>query len=137
MSIIDSLITDRTQADVDAGNEKGTYNAADMRRVASAVNYVALRLLNYGVSVNLSSKTDWSDSDTPTASQLEDYLGIIADLRAALIPMITTPSVPPSMEGFTYKEANDLEQILKDTNTLVVNMLISWFYSNDLFAGEV
>ena len=44
MSIMDTLITDRTQADVDAGNAKGSYNAEDLNRVGSAMNYVADRL---------------------------------------------------------------------------------------------
>ena len=39
--IIDSLVYDRTQADVTARNAKGTYNYTDLNRVNSAVEYLA------------------------------------------------------------------------------------------------
>ena len=42
MSIIDTLVTDRTQADADARNDKGTYNAADLNRVTEAMEYLNL-----------------------------------------------------------------------------------------------
>ena len=53
MSIIDTLVTDRLQSDVDALNDKGTYNATDLNRVQSACEYIAERLSNYGYSVSL------------------------------------------------------------------------------------
>ena len=43
-----TLVTDRTQADVAAGNAKGTYNAADLNRVSAAVKYIAERFASYG-----------------------------------------------------------------------------------------
>lgn len=47
----DYLITDRTQADVVARNERGTYNAADLNRVGRACAYVARRLGEYGYGI--------------------------------------------------------------------------------------
>ena len=38
------LVTDRTQADVTARNQKGTYNASDLNRVGAAMIYVADKL---------------------------------------------------------------------------------------------
>lgn len=43
-----TLVTDRTQADVAAGNAKGTYNAADLNRVDAAVSDIAERFASYG-----------------------------------------------------------------------------------------
>lgn len=43
-----TLVTDRTQADVTAGNAKGTYNAADLNRVDAAVSDIAERFASYG-----------------------------------------------------------------------------------------
>ena len=63
MSIMDTLITDRTQADVDARNEKGTYNASDLNRVGAAMNYVADRLRAAGYDPHISPKTDWKDDE--------------------------------------------------------------------------
>lgn len=48
MSIINTLVTDRTQADVDAQNEKGTYNADDLNRVTAAMEYLDDTLRSYG-----------------------------------------------------------------------------------------
>lgn len=70
MSIIDTLITDRTQAEVDAltalyakpksmwtadewnefllGNHRGAYNASDMNRVLDALDYLAERVTQFG-----------------------------------------------------------------------------------------
>ena len=137
MSIIDELITDRTQADVDAGNAKGTYRASDMNRVGKAVEYVAGRLLECGTSVDVSPKQDWPESDTPTASQLERYRSDVAALRDALAAMPTTPRAPATMTGLTCGGANALEKILEDTDVLITNLKAAWFFSGDLFAGEV
>lgn len=137
MSIMDTLITDRTQADVDARNKKGTYNASDLNRVGAAVAYVAGRLLECGTSVDVSPKQDWSESDTPTASQLERYRSDVAALRDALAAMPTTPQAPNTMENLTWGKANDLEKILRDTDILISNLKAAWFFSGDLFSGEV
>ena len=68
MSIIDTLITDRTQADVDAliallkagtnaSDHKGSYNASDLNRVGEAVNYIRERLYWVGIMDN---ESDWN-----------------------------------------------------------------------------
>lgn len=137
MSIMGTLITDRTQADADARNDKGTYNASDLNRVGAAVVYVAGQLLGCGTSVDVSPKQDWSESDTPTASQLERYRSDVATLRDALAAMPTTPQAPTTMENLTWGKANDLEKILQDTDVLISNMKAAWFFSGDLFSGEV
>ena len=137
MSIMDTLITDRTQADVDARNDKGTYNASDLNRVGAAVAYVSGRLLECGTSVDVSPKQGWSESDTPTASQFERYRSDVAALRDALAAMPTTPQAPTTMENLTFGKANALEKILQDTDVLISNLKASWFFSGDLFSGEV
>ncbi len=45
------LVTDRSQADVNARNGKGTYNAEDLNRVLRACAWLAGRLERYGYSV--------------------------------------------------------------------------------------
>ena len=137
MSIMNTLITDRTQADVDARNDKGTYNASDLNRVGSAVAYVAGRLLECGTSVDVSPKQDWSESDTPTASQLERYRSDVAALRDALAAIPTTPQAPATMDGLTWSGANAIEKILQDTDVLISNLKAAWFFSGDLYSGEV
>lgn len=132
-----TLITDRTAEDVANKTAKGFYNASDLNRVGAAVQYVAERFAAQGYAVTVSPKTDWIASDIPTASELETYRQNIATLRALLAVMPTTPEVPDSMAGLTYTEANSIEQILLDLDTLLTNAALAWYQSGELFAGEV
>lgn len=153
------LITDRVQADVDrvaqmagrvsagtatdaeqtewASDLKGAYNASDLNRVGAAVAYVAGRLNGYGYTVTVNPKQDWTGSDIPTAGQMAAYLRDVATLRGAIAVMASTPPTPDSVNNLTWKEANDIEKILVDVNELLTRMAAAWFYSGDLYAGEV
>ena len=137
MSIIGTLITDRTQADVDARNGKGTYNASDLNRVAAAMNYVVGRLESAGYDPHISPKTGWKDDDWVDPAEQAVYLGYLAELRSQFAVMQTTPPVPNDMEKLTYQEANDIEKILEDIDRLLTNASQAWFYSGDIYASEV
>lgn len=132
-----NLITDRTRADVENETDKGFYNASDLNRVGAAVQYVAERFAAQGYAVAVSPKKDWLASDIPTASELETYRQNIATLRGQIAVMPTTPEAPDSMAGLTYTEANNIEQILLDLDTLLTNAALAWYQSGELFAGEV
>lgn len=133
---IKTLITDRTAADVASGTDKGYYNATDLNRVGEAVAHIAERFTGYGYAVAVSPKTDWSESDTPTASQMETYRLNIASLRAVIAVLASTPETPERMRALDYVKANDIERILQDLDTLITNMEQAWFFSGDLYAGE-
>ena len=145
MSIMDTLITDRTQADVDARNDKGTYNASDLNRVGAAMNYVADRLRAAGYDPHISPKTDWKDDDWVDQAAQAVYLGDLAELRKQFAMMKSTPRVPPrilatainSGDGLTYGWANDIEQILMDIDDTLTRLQTSMFYSAELYSGEV
>lgn len=152
------LITDRTQADVDRVSSlaqkgyaamtddektewnaglKGAYNATDLNRVGSAVNYVAGRLNTQGYSVTVAPKIDWTVTDIPEPAQLTAYLADVATIRAALAVYADTPEAPADMEKLTYAEANDIERILLDVDALITNMMAAWYYTGELYSGEV
>ena len=139
------LVTDRTQADVDAGNAKGTYNASDLNRVGAAMNYVADRLRAAGYDPHISPKTDWKDEDWMDPAAQAVYLGDLAELRKQFTMLQSTPEVPPrilatainSGDGLTYGWANDIERILEDVDALITNIIAGWYYSGELYAGEV
>lgn len=154
-----NLITDRTQADVErvayltgkvsAGTAtaaelaewqsdlKGAYNASDLNRVGAAVAYVAGRLTGYGYVASVSPRQDWQVADIPSQESMTAYLADVAALRAALTVAAGTPEVPEDMERLTWKEANDIEKILVDVDELLTRMAAAWFYSGELYAGEV
>ena len=152
------LITDRAQADVDYVSQlnilgwenmnaqqrsdyltglKGAYNATDMNRVGNAVSYVAQRLTNCGYMVNVNPRLDWQIGDIPTVSDLTAYLDDVRAIRAALAVSPATPPVPEDMDKLTYTEANNIEQILLDVNLLIDRIAAAWFYSGELYSGEV
>lgn len=136
MSIIDTLVTDRTQADVSAGNAKGAYNAADLNRVGAAMNYVADRLRAAGYDPHIRPKTDWEETDCPSSSAMSRYLSNLAELRGQFAQEASTPAVPPDMEGLSWQEANDIEKILEDVDALLTNIAAAWFYSGEIYSGE-
>lgn len=155
--ILDELITDRTRADVErvrrliakgyaamteteraewAGSLKGAYNASDLNRVGSAVDYVGVQLrlhlarlrtaqsnkaiapdtlfsLPYTLGdIDIAPKTDWKEADIPTASQMEAYLQDVRTLRGLLpLPDDLAP-LPESMSALDYAGANAIEATL-------------------------
>lgn len=158
MSIIDSLITDRTQADVRRWEElkakafadmtadeqaewlagtKGAYEPADRNRVGEAIIYIANRLKAAGNDIEVSPKTDWTREDIPTPAQIVHYLEQIQKVRDVLAVYQATPAVPADMEDLTHTEANDIEKILVDVDQLITNMIAAYYYSGELYGGEV
>ncbi len=146
-TIIDTLVTDRTQADVERVRElavkgfaamtaaeqaewlagmKGAYNAADLNRVGTALNYLAGRLgAICGRSITWTAKTDWAVTDIATASQAEEYRRQMQNIRDALAYPAGTPDVP-QLARLTYIGANDIERILALCEDLIVNVAKSF-----------
>lgn len=149
-TIIDNLVTDRTQADAERvkalaamgfaamtsdeqaewlAGMKGAYNASDMNRVGTALNYLAGRLASIcGKSITWTAKTDWAVTDIITASQAETYRHQIQDIRDALAYPAGTPDAP-QLARLTYTGANDIERILKLCEELIVNVAKSFRYT--------
>lgn len=132
-----SLITDRTRADVENETDKGFYNASDLNRVGAAVEYIAGRFAALGYACPVTVKKDWLTSGAPTASQMEAYRQNIVTLRGQIAVMASTPETPASMAGLNYVKANNIEQILLDLDALIDKLIKSWYFSGELYAGEV
>ena len=80
---------------------------------------------------------EWCHSDIPQANELNAYLRNVKWLREAMVLYPNTPEVPDDMQGFTFAEANDIEQILVNIETIINLMLSSIIYSGEIFSGEV
>lgn len=153
-----NLITDRTKADVErarylaakgwanmteeeraewSAGLKGAYNVSDLNRVGAAVDYVAGRFNALGYSLEVETKQNWLVSDIPTSEQMAAYLNSVSYLRPVVSVFPTTPEVPEDMEGLTYTEANNIEQILFDLDLVVKHIIAAWYYSGELYSGEV
>lgn len=163
MSIIDELITDRTQADVDRQLElnakwipgsgvfagtyeeqqewlagtKGTYRAADLNRVGKAIHYIAERLQAAGYDVSVFSVTDFTNADWVDPAYANMLLGEIRQLRGKFSQTAQTPQVPASMENMTVQTANDIEKNLAAIDRLLTNMTAARYFGGEVYSGEV
>lgn len=79
----------------------------------------------------------WYEADAQTATQMGRYLQNVSALRETLILPENTAPVPEDMVGLTQMEANNIENILGVIDNWIRNMMAAWFYSGDLYAGEV
>lgn len=157
-----TLVTDRTKADLQrweylrnkgfanmtteertewlTGNMKGAYNKGDLNRVGEALNYLHDRLNAAGYityPLAFKAKTNWTVTSIPTADDLTYYLKCVSSVRDALTLFATTPPAPTDTGALNIEEANNIEKILIDVETLINNMIAAQYYSNDIFAGEI
>ena len=158
----ETLITDRTAADVArwqtlrnkgfanmsdtekaewlTGTMKGAYNKADLNRVGECLNYLHDRLKEAGYINYLNTftaKTNWTIASIPTAADLTYYIKCVSKIREAMAQFATTPPTPTDNGGLNYEEANNIEEILIDIETLINNMLAARYYCNDVYVGEL
>ena len=122
----EDLITDRTGP--------GRYDWRDYNRVQDAVVYLQDLLTAAGYAVEIVPMPTWSRADIPTPEQLGDYLANVRRLRDVLAVEVT---LPETMARLTWQGANAIEEALRQVEVLLGNMEKAWFYSGDLYAGEV
>ena len=83
------------------------------------------------------SPTEWLEEDVPTLTQMQRYLANVAALRGVLELPEDTAAVPEDMAGLTLEEANAIEDILGSIEGWIQGMMQTWFYSGEIYAGEV
>lgn len=130
------LVTDRTQQDVTNGTQKGSYNASDLNRVGSAMDYLRDRFNANGYHIQINPKTTWREIDVPTQSDMTLYLGDLGTLKSAIALPVYTPEAPASMEYLTFTKANDIERILEVIDAMITLMVNAYWYSGELYSGE-
>lgn len=92
---------------------------------------------------NLSSTSEtkdpyrWYEDDVPTGSEMAQYIANVDALRNAITMFDTTPETPKNADLLNYIKANNIEKILVDINQLLINMAAAWFYSGEVYSGEV
>ena len=133
------LITDRSEADVLLGNEKGCYGSGDLCRVEGFVKELLPQLPQMDIYLSLDTKTDWALTDSfspdtwPVKSQMQRYLGNICALCNSLD---LAPELPESMERLTYIGANQIEQALLLAESRIGAVKNTYRFSGELIAGE-
>ena len=149
------LITDRTKADVDRlaallardwqeltedeqqeyldVSHKGAYNAGDLNRVGTAINYVAALLTEWGYYYHPYMRTNWMPGELFYAADLKEYLTAVEELRERLAVFADTPETPGAVSD--YRQANDIEKIIEDVHRLLQNMIAGLPYADMIYSG--
>lgn len=114
------------------------YGYSDLNRVETKIAELQDRLnADFGFAISLDTKTDWARTDIPQRAQMERYRQNVAAIRAVIAVYASTPQTPDSMRFLTAQEANDIERILQDIERLLDNTEAAWFYSGEIYGGEV
>lgn len=103
------LIFDRTIQDVDNATLKGQYNASDLNRVESWCEYLRDQLNAMGYPITFTTKTNWTQSDMRTASEMER---IRANIKKIMQGFYYLTNIETNAEYFNYIKANNWEEIL-------------------------
>lgn len=157
MGIILELVTNRTQADVNAFlkvkakintsgwdsltnseknswlSTKGEYRYSDLNRVGLAVPYLAGLLNSYGYPVIVNPKTDWTVNDKPSPAQLSSY---ISDVKAIKDSFYGTTDIPATMDYLSYTDANNIELLLHEIESYIAGMIASFRICGNFNSGE-
>lgn len=129
-----NLITDRTRADVMAGNEKGRYTPRDLDRVEQTVEKLCKLMGALDIPLDLTVYTNWQKTrNVPTAETMERYLH---NVRILAQRMGLTPQLPESMENLDYQGANRIELALQMAQDKIQGILGTFQMSGELSAGE-
>lgn len=117
MSVIETLITDRTNADLMNDTDRAYNSYIDLNRIEEACAYVAVEI---GLSID--AKTDWAMTDFRTASEMERIRSNLTLIRTTM-HKTKTPAVPVTVNFSSIYQANDIEQIIYDADALFQNVI--------------
>ena len=95
---------------------------------------------------NIVIKNDWKINDIFSKAYRIDFLNKIFHVLSSLIDI--PGDFPTSFDGFDYKKANIIEKSMEDFNValadlksnkenLITGTSKAWYYSGDLFGGEI
>ena len=157
MSIIDTLITDRTEADRarwlalrnkgfaamtaleqtewTAPTNKGAYNISDLNRVGEATAYLRDKLSEYGLVSTVTPKVNWVVGEVPLSVALVKLVADVKSLYTTLSQL--PPDIPPTAERLTVQGANEIERALIALDETLARIRAAWFHLGEIYANEV
>ena len=116
-TVLETLITDRTAADLADDTDRAYIAYTDLNRVEEACALLAGRL---GVTIQTKA---WKMEDFRTDTEMYRLLNNIKTLRAAYYTKASTPATPEKITYGSIYQANDIEQILKDLGDMYDSMV--------------
>ena len=108
------------------GGLKGALNVSDLERIQSNIQLLS-DVLEIGLTVS-------AVPDPWTESFFEEILQNVASIRAAHIVYSTTPPVPVHPLN-TYQKWNEIERILSDVYTILLNNF-NYYCGSEIYAGD-
>lgn len=130
MSVIDTLIFDRTQSDIINDTNKAYIDYKDLNRVEEAVKYLSDILNGYNYSNSVDIKT-WNIDEFRKQKECERIKENYRVLKEAFYYKFNIPD----FEWETIEEANDIEKILFDLKKYIEKMVAVFRYSNTFYSG--
>lgn len=134
--MLDNMIFDRTEADVEARNAKGTYNASDLNRVCAAINSVTARLYADGYGEPVTLRTDFAPTGDVRIGELSPIVESVKMIRGCLGGFEDTPNAPDSIRFLDYNGANAIEKILYDADLLLDRLEDARVFAGEMYSGE-
>ena len=97
---------------------------------------------------NIVHKNDWNTNDIFSEADRTDFLNKIVYVLSAIIDIPANGEFPTSFDKFDYKKANIIEKSMEDFNIALIDLKIdkenliigtakAWYYSGDLYGGEI
>ena len=115
MSVIDTLIYDRTQQDLLNETDKAYISYTDLNRIEEAVKYVSDLLNKYAYYNSTDCKINWDMAEIRKQEDCDRIKANYEELKKAYVYKFDIPSFNWS----TIQEANDIEKILIDIEALI------------------
>ena len=130
MSVIDTLIFDRTQSDITNDTDKAYIDYKDLNRVEEAVKYLSNKLDEYNYFNKVETK-EWKIDEFRKKKECERIKENYKILKQSFFYKFDIPD----FEWETIEEANDIEKILFDINSFIIRMVFTFRYSNTFYSG--
>lgn len=133
------LITDRTYQDIARKTHKGNYNATDLNRIETWMQYLKELLAEYGYYANIQTKTDWEIGlgKDKMFSEINRIKTNLQTLRDVFYVRSTTPDTPSTTRvAINYVEANNIEQIMVDLEFLAGQIEKAFRYADFMYSGD-
>lgn len=115
MSVIDSLIFDRTQSDISNDTNKSYISYEDLNRIEEAVEYISNLLKEYSYDNEVDVKKNWNMSDFRKQEECDRIRENYEILRKSFAYDFEVPE----FRWKDIKEANEIEKILYDLSNMV------------------
>lgn len=132
--MLDTLVTDRTEADVRNKTPKGFYNESDLNRVGAAICFLAPALERFGIVLPELPKADWEECDIPTVSDMEPFNLFLRGV-ANTFDLPEDWNFPTTMNRLNWKKANAIEKAIAHIITQMEKDTASFVSDREAFCG--